>query len=531
MTTEEIKKPAQELSRGEKTRKDIAALLRSRHTLLWIVSREEVRVENTMIEVAARAKFETRFWDCATGLVSMPNAEGKRKKLVESVDPNDCLDFIRTDKTMALYILRDLHRWINDPTCLRRVRNLARELETAQENQARVIVILSPSSDIPPELAGHATVLDYPLPDRIEISTIVDTLLENVRPDLKEHALDAGRDSIIDSAVGLTAQEASNCFSLSLVVNKTLLPKTIGQEKKRIIAREKVLTWIDPDPRGLDAIGGLANIKEWLLQRRVAFSSKAKAYGLPAPHGMLLLGPPGVGKSLTAKCVSTAWNMPLLRCDFGALKSKYVGESEANVRRALSVAETVAPCIMWVDEIEKALAGSTGQQGDGGVSADALGAVLNWMQERVGSVFVIATANDVSALPPELLRKGRFDELFFIDLPTTTERKEVLIASLRQFNRKPDDIDIDKVAKATSSFTGAEIAALLPDALFASFADSERPLKTDDLLLAASKVVPLAKTAEEKIAKLREWAKARARRASPEEVETVGKGRQLDLEE
>jgi hypothetical protein len=532
--TEEDKKPEKELSRGERTRNDITALLRARNTLLWIVSREEVRVENSLIEAAARAKFEVRLWDCAAGIVSTPDKENKRKKLLADGDPTACIKFIADKKDKAVYVLRDLHLWIRDPMLLRQLRNLAKELESAEKEEARAIIVLSPSSEIPPELAGHATVLDYPLPDRIEIAGIVDNLIENVKPELKDKALAAGRDSIIDSAVGLTAQEASNCFSLSLVVNKTLSPSTIGNEKKRIIAREKVLTWVDPDPRGLEAIGGLKFVKEWLIQRKAAFSAAAKAYGLPTPKALLLCGCPGTGKSLTAKCVATAWQMPLLRLDFGALKSKYVGDSEQNVRRALSVAETVAPCVMWIDELEKGLAGSTGPQGDGGVSADALSVFLSWSQDKQGSVFTLATANAVDTLPPELLRRGRFDEMFFLDLPTLTERKEVLIATLRQFNRDPSTIDIDRVAKSTDMFTGAEIASLLPDALFDAFSDNARPLKTEDLLVAAGKVVPMAKTSEDKIKRLREWAKTRARRASPPEDETNSKGGRmagLDLDD
>lgn len=523
------KKP-EELSRGEKTRKDIAFLLKSRHTLLWIVSREEVRVENALVEASCRAKFEIRFWDCATGVVSLPNEDGKRTTFVSDKDPIACLDFIRKNKTRAVYVLRDLHKWINDPLTLRQLRNLAKELETAEPNDARAVIVLSTSSDIPPELVGHTTVLDYPLPDRMEIGLILDNVVAGLPENIAPNALEAGRDLIIDSAVGLTAQEASNCFALSAVVKKTLSPQMISSEKKRIITREKVLTWIDPDPRGLDAIGGLSIMKTWLMQRKLAFSSEAKAYGLPAPKGVIITGVSGGGKSLTAKCIGSTWNMPLLRCDFGALKSKYIGESEANVRKALSVAETVAPCILWVDELEKAMAGSSGsKESDGGVSADALGAVLNWMQERVGSVFVIATANDISVLPPELLRKGRFDEIFFVDLPTKSERKEILIATLRQYNRKPEDIDLDEVVSKTSNFTGAEIAALLPDAMFASFADNQRQLQTKDLLLSASKTVPLATTAKEKLDRLKEWAKIRARRASPEEVEIIGNTRKLDI--
>jgi SpoVK/Ycf46/Vps4 family AAA+-type ATPase len=273
-------------------------------------------------------------------------------------------------------------------------------------------------------------------------------------------------------------------------------------------------------------------LKGWLSARKQAFSPRARAFGLPAPKGALLIGPPGTGKSLVAKCIASAWGMPLLRLDMGALKSKWVGESEANIRKALQVAEAVSPCVLWLDEIEKALGGSTSPQGDGGVAADALGAVLSWMQERVGSVFVIATANDVRALPPELMRKGRFDEVFFLDLPTAVERSAILASSLRQFDRAPD-AQIDSVARATAGFTGAELSALVPDALFVAFAENERAITSADLLEAAKNVVPQSKSASEKLEVLRTWAKGRARPAStPEAAErSGGRGAALDVDD
>jgi SpoVK/Ycf46/Vps4 family AAA+-type ATPase len=337
------------------------------------------------------------------------------------------------------------------------------------------------------------------------------------------------RDAAIDAAVGLTAEEVANVYAKSLVTSRKIDPAQVASEKKRVIAREKVLTWYDPDPRGLDAVGGLDELKAWLAKRKLGLSQKARSYGLPAPKGALLVGVPGCGKSLTAKAVAAAWKLPLLRLDLGALRSKWIGESEGNIRKALAVAETVSPCILWLDEIEKALAGSTGQSGDSGVAADALGAVLSWMQERTGSVFVVATANDVSSLPPELLRKGRFDELFWVDLPTLNERVEIAAASVRAHNRDPESVDCGQIALVTEGFTGAEIAALIPDALFEAFADNERDLTTRDLTKAAETVVPLAKTAADKIEKLRSWASSRARPASTPETSQAKGGRAIDL--
>jgi SpoVK/Ycf46/Vps4 family AAA+-type ATPase len=431
-------------------------------------------------------------------------------------------------------VLRDLPRWLNDPVVLRAVRSLARSLPLAVRDEARAMIVLTPSNEVPPELAGHAIVIEWPLPDRAEIAAILDSAIEALPEELKATAAPNGaRDAAIDAAVGLSAEEAQSCYAKSLVSTRRIDPATVAAEKKRVIAREKVLEWYDPLPGGLDAVGGLEELKAWLGARRAAFSPRARAYGLPAPKGCLLVGVPGCGKSLTAKAIATAWQMPLLRLDMGALRSKYVGESEGNIRKALRVAEAVAPCVLWLDEIEKAMAGATEGAADGGVSADALGTVLSWMQDRAGSVFVVATANDVTKLPAELMRKGRFDELFFVDLPNVQERAAIIAAACmahRIGEGRRDVVSCAEVAAAAVDFTGAELAALIPEALYAAFADGERPISTADLVAAAGATVPLARTASEKIAKLREWAKGRARPAS---VTVTGKAggvsRNLDL--
>lgn len=509
---------------AQDTNADITALLKARHTLLWIVSREEMRVERALVDACAAAKYSVRTWDCFNGLQL---AEGKRMDN-GTQDPTACLNFIRTNRERCVYVMRDLHKWL-DPVVLRTVRSLARELQSAPPSEARAIVLLTPSGEVPPELAS-ATVIEYPLPDRAEVSRILDDVLSALPATIRETAAPNGvRDSAIDSAVGLSAEEIANCYARSLVTSRKIDPALVASEKRRVIAREKVLTWHDPDPRGLEAVGGLDVLKAWLTARRSAFSPDARAFGLPAPKGALLVGVPGCGKSLTAKAVASAWGMPLLRLDMGALRSKYVGESEANIRKALRVAEAVSPCVLWLDEIEKALAGAGGPAGDGGVAADALGTVLSWMQEREGSVFVIATANDVRGLPPELLRKGRFDELFWVDLPTARERGDITIAALKQYKRTLPEADIAEIAVATEGFTGAEIAALVPDALFAAFADNKRDLQADDFKAAAKSVVPLSKTAAERLNVLREWAKGRARPASTPESTVTGDTRTLDL--
>lgn len=516
---------------------DIAALLRARNPLLWISTREEARVERYLIEAAASAGYVTRTWDVGQGVC---DANGKPSSL-GGTDPGETLQAIRqradggyngTDR--CVWILRDLPAWLAPPVGtlqLRQLRNLARYLPGTPRDRAQAIIILTPSTEVPAELAGHTTVVEWPLPDREEIAGILDAAIAALPDELKETAAPNGtRDAAIDAAVGLSGEEAAACYARSLVQLRRIDPLTVAREKKRVIARERVLEWYDPIPAGLDAVGGLANLKEWLKQRKLAYSAQARAYGLPAPKGALLVGIPGTGKSLTAKAIATAWGVPLLRVDLGALKSKFVGESEQNLRKAFRVIESVGRCVVWFDEVEKALAGATQGAADGGVSSDALGGILSWMQERQGEAFVLATANDVSGLPPELLRKGRLDEIWWTDLPTTRERVEILKTALAAHKRADVTITYTAVAQATAGFTGSEIAAIVPDALFAAFADGEREIETTDLLKAADTVVPLSKTAAEKIAKLREWAKGRARPASqPEEVKTASDARQIDL--
>ena len=513
-------------NRNAQTNADITALLRARNTLIWIVTREECRVERAIVEAAGKAKYETLFWDTADGMTKAKDGE-----TVETLnDSLEALSYIEKDAARRVYIMRDLHKWLaNDPIVLRKVRSLARKLQNGKPDVARSIVILTPSADVPIELQGHTIVLDYPLPERAEIAEILSDVLDSL-PETVTRPDDATRAAAIDAAIGMNSEEIGACYARSVVLHKRIDPAMVSTEKRRVVARERVLDWFEPDPRGLDAVGGLENLKAWLAERRRALTPEARAYGLPSPKGMLLLGIPGTGKSLTAKAVASAWGLPLLRLDLGALKSKWVGESEANIRRALAVAETVSPCCLWLDEVEKALAGSTGPQGDGGVSSDALGVVLSWMQERAGQVFMIATANGIAGLPPEFMRKGRFDKLFWIDLPTATERREILAVSIRMHKRDPSTFGLDVLAQATQGFTGAEIAAVVSDALFTSFADDARELTTADLLRAAETVVPLARTSAEQIDALRKWAVGRTSPASiPEDTTTHKPTKALDV--
>ena len=526
-------------TKGQAIAADISALLRARNPLLWIVTREEARAERHVFEAAAAAGYKFRTWDVGQGVQEL-NGRGQfvtpaGMSDLESPDAAMLMINTRADNDASdrcVWVLRDLHAFGRDARVCRLARNLARKLPSVESPQAQALVVISPSGDLPPELAAHAIVIEWALPDRAEIAQVLDATLENLKDDVREKAVTNGaRERVIDSAVGLTGEEAAACFAKSLVLSQTVDPLSVAQEKKQIITRERVLEWYDPLPGGLDAVGGLEHLKAWLMVRMSAYSPQARAYGLPMPKGTMVVGIPGTGKSLISKAIATAWGVPLLKLDLGALKSKFVGESEGNLRKALKVIEAIGRCVVWVDEIEKALQGATSGSADGGVSSDALGTLLQWMQERQGGAFVIATANDVSALPPELLRKGRFDEMWFVDLPNPAEREAVVAAALRAHGRTIDGIDLKSIAKATDQFTGAEIAALVPDALFAAFNDGAREPTTGDLTLAAKDVTPLARTAADRITKLREWATTKGVRPASKPLDTAkaSGGRKLDL--
>lgn len=532
------------MTKSQAVANDVSALLRARNPLLWVVTKEEARVERYLIEAAIATKYVPWTWDAAAGVADM---NGKPLNY-GGQDPSTTLEAIKDQAqrtgngTRRVWIMRDLHRWLDGTIgiqTVRQLRNLARLLPTTERDNAQAIIVISPSTDVPAELAGHATVIEWPLPDRDEIAAILDAAIDSL-PDeeTKTSAAPNGEyAAAVDAAVGLTGEEAAACYARSLVQLRRIDARTVAKEKKRVIARERVLEWFDPLADGLNSVGGLENLKTWLVARAKAYSPAAREYGLPAPKGALLVGVPGCGKSLTAKAIATAWGVPLLRMDLGALRSKFVGESEANIRKAFEVIAAIGRCVVWLDEIEKALQGGTSGSADGGVSADALGAILSWMQDRQGEAFVIATANDVQALPAELLRKGRFDEVWWVDLPNVTERASIVAATLRGHNRGDLEINLAAIARATEGFTGSEIAALVPDAMYVAFADDQREIHTEDLLEAARTTTPLSKTAAEKIQKLRDWAaggRARAASRMDEEPPTKARrkataGRQLDL--
>jgi SpoVK/Ycf46/Vps4 family AAA+-type ATPase len=329
--------------------------------------------------------------------------------------------------------------------------------------------------------------------------------------------LDEGsRERLLQAALGLTLGEAENVFAKIIVRDQRLSAEDVGEvfaQKQQIIRKSGLLEYY-PAQETFDQVGGLAVLKDWLQKRSVAFSDEARQFGLPAPKGILLLGVQGCGKSLCAKAVSSLWQLPLLRFDMGRMFGSLVGSSEENVRRAIAIAESVAPAILWVDEIDKAFSGSQSSGGtDGGTAARVFGTFLTWLSEKSAPVFVVATANDISQLPPELMRKGRFDEIFFVDLPAVEDRAEIFRIHLAKRRRDSSLFDLNELVEASHEFSGAEIEESIISALYDAFAAREE-LNTAHILFALSETVPLARTMDEHIHALRQWAGGRARNAS-----------------
>lgn len=499
---------------SQKMQKSITTQLRARVTLFWIITPEEARVERAITEAAGEAGYETRYWDCKAGLRSADNTV-----IASQVqDPQQLFDHVTSKRDRCVYVMRDLNRWLVDPVTIRALKNLARDLQASPRTEARSVVVLTTSRDVPPDYEGLANVIEWPRPDKEELREILAEAVEALPTDVKATKASAKlRESVADAAAGLLAEQAATAFACSVIETNDLDPKLVSAEKRKLVATVQGLQWVEPDPRGLEAVGGYGKLKRFALQKLAAFSAEAQEYGLRTPKGLLLAGVSGCGKTHLAKCLASAWGagVPLLKADLGSAKSKYVGESEANLDKLFAVAAAAAPCVLYFDEVEKMLA--PGGE-DGGVSAAFMGKLLTWQQDRTAPVYVVMTCNDPSRLPPEFSRKGRFDEIFWVDLPTEKERTEILGITLQQFNRDPEDFLTSRVAAQCEGFNGAEMANLVDEAMGMAFADKQREPTTADLLAAAADTVPLSKTSAEKIEAMRAWAKGRAKSASDPEA-------------
>ena len=489
---------------------ELEVLIRSRYPLIYLTSHEENRVISEIIDISKKNKKNLYSWTITSGLIDELATEDDISDLDAFNDPLDILQHINTIEENAIFILKDFHSYLEDFTIIRKLRDLYSSLKLTHKS----IILLSPLLTLPKELSKEITVLDIPLPGMNEFKELINDIKSN-NSNLIE--LDKNESSTLSRAAhGLTLSEAENVFSKAIVCQKKLTSKGLNfilNEKKQIVRKSGILEFY-PTGHNINQLGGFDNLKKWLQERgRALFSQKAKNFGLPSPKGILLLGPPGTGKSLTAKIVSNYWKLPLLKLDFGKIFSGLVGSSEENMRMALKTAEGLSPSVLWVDEIEKGLAGGKSGSSDGGTAARVFGSLLTWMQEKNSMVFVIATANDISKLPPELMRKGRFDEIFFLDLPSDEEREEIFKIHLKKVGRDPGKFDIQLFSKISNEFTGAEIEQSVIDSLFKSF-NMKSELKNEYIQKSISECIPLSKTYNKELSALREWAKLRARKAS-----------------
>ncbi len=492
----------------DKLKEELSLSIRARYPILYLVSWEESRVHEALKDVARRLGKQIYTWACTEGF------DNESFNLDEGQKVIPALDRVMASPEKAIFVFKDLHSFLEDHRVVRRLRDVANHLRRSY----KTLIILSPVLKIPVELEKDINVIDVGLPDLAEMTVILGDFLDAVKsnPRLEMQMDDALFERVVKSCLGLTASEAENVLAKALVSDKRLdvddLPKIID-EKKQIIRKSGMLEYFELD-ESMDHVGGLDELKLWLKNRSYAFSEKARAFGLPEPKGVLLLGVQGCGKSLAAKATAAEWKLPLLRLDVGSVFNSYIGSSEQNIRKAISTAESLAPAVLWLDEIEKGFSGGIGTgHVDAGVTARVFATFLTWLQEKKAPVFVFATANEIWALPPEFFRKGRFDEVFFVDLPQKPERESIFRIHLIKRHRKPDDFDVDALAEASHGMSGAEIEECVISAMYEVF-PQDRDITTAAIMKAMKQTVPLSVTMKENIDELRQWAHHRARMAS-----------------
>jgi ATP-dependent 26S proteasome regulatory subunit len=498
---------------------ELEVLIRARYPIIYVVSWEEERVERCLAQIAEKRNKKLLVWTITQGLVKV-GAEPQRTKSGSgnTSDPIAALDAVIDHVDPAIFLFKDFHRFTKDDRCnmtvLRRLRDVAYHLRDTYKS----IVIVSPLLEIAPELSKDVTVVEFGLPRTDDFNRLLDRIIDDVKdnPQVRIDLSAEAREKLLHAARGLTLKEAENVFAKTLVLDGKIDANDVSvvfSEKEQIIRKSGLLEYYGTNEQ-FGHVAGLENLKRWLVKRSIAFTDRAARFGLPAPRGVMLLGVQGCGKSLCAKAVSSLWKVPLLRFDLGRMFSSLVGSSEENIRRAIQTAESIAPAILWVDEIDKALAGSSGSAGsDGGTAARVFGTLLTWLSEKTASVFVIATANDISHLPAELLRKGRLDEIFFVDLPTEEERIDIVRIHLHRRGRDWKKFDVAELVRFSEGFSGAEIEEAIVSALFDAFSQ-QIDLNTELIKSALAETVPLSKTMSEELNRLRSWAVGRTRPAS-----------------
>lgn len=493
---------------------ELENFVRAGYPAIILTTPEEDRALKACSELAKKLNKEFVYWSLTGGIqnvvknyATMTEAEIRNEATNKPKNaPSDPVvvleDALKTKNSFSnqgkIFVLLDFHPLIKSANVWRRAKDLFKLAKT----MGVTYVFVSVEFNIPPELKREVITTSLPLPTREEIRSTLETMASDFRVKLP-----AASENIVEAALGLTINEAENAFATSLAKYGRFDVKLINSVKEKTICSDGILEYTSSDET-LENVGGMRNFTDWARKRLSAYSKEAQEYGIPYPKGTLLIGIPGCGKSLSAKALANLWQKPLLKLDVGKLFSKLVGDTEANTRKALQTAEAMAPAILWIDEIEKGLSGvqSSGKT-DSGVTSRMFGTILTWMQEKKAPVFVIATANNISELPPEFLRKGRFDEIFFVDLPHPNERKEIFSIQLKKYKRSLDNFDLDKLSEATDSYTGAEIEQAIVDALFNAWDSDDKELTTEKIIEATKNINPMALgMMKSSISNMREWA-------------------------
>lgn len=489
------------ISRGTTADPDLRHLinvyLRARITLIIVTTPEEERAVQLVRDVCEgwNPARQCLVWDTVDGFSVLT---GNSAFSSPARDPLASLDEMQKSDDTAVIILKDFHEFWNNPAVKRKLRNYAQKFRYNR----RSIVIVTSSLKVPEEIRDDAVIVHIPPPSAGELEKELDALIHT--SGIPCSLSRPGREKLIQAALGMTLNQARRSFSKAIVMHGRIDDQDIDgvvAEKKDILSQNEALEFYSATETP-DHVGGLGQLKQWLALRERAFTREAREYGLPAPKGIALIGIPGTGKSLTAKMIAGLWRIPLLRLDAGALFGSFVGESEERTRRALALAEAISPCILWIDELEKAFSFGSG---DAGTSQRVFAHLLTWMQDKTVPCFVVATANNIAALPPELLRKGRFDEIFFLDLPDREERREIFSVHLRKRNFLPDEFDLTRLAEASNGYVGAEIEQTVIDAMYQAFNQQMRKITTDDILLSLQSQVPLSVSQKETVEALRTW--------------------------
>lgn len=492
-----------------KSTKELKELIAARYPLVQVVSSEEDRVLAALTEIAKPDKLTVMVWSVTKGARVQHSGEGaKAVTRDQGQKPHEALMKIESYDIPGVFVLLDFHPYTKDPQVVRALRDVVSAFRTGEK--PRTLVLVSPVQGVPAEVEKEAAIIDFALPVRDEIRSLLTPLATQIGQALTE--------DVIDACLGLTAAEAENAASKSVVQSNRIDARLVLAEKKQIIKKNGSLEYVETS-ESMDTVGGLATLKTWLRKRRNAFSAKAREYKLPRPRGVVIIGPTGTGKSLMAKACGNAFAFPLVRLDVGSCMKGLVGGSEEAIRSALKVVEAVAPCVLFIDEIEKGLAGSKSSgMTDGGTMARVFGTILTWLNDTTADVFVVATSNDINALPPELTRKGRFDEIFFADLPNAEERAEIVKIQLRKVGRDPAVFLYRKIADACKDYTGSEIEQIIATAMNDSF-DQGVEVTNDHILDAIPFVTPVSRTMADSIKALRDWAVNRAQPANAAQTE------------